>query len=242
MVHARPQPMRFIVMHKVDAKMESGAPPDMKIVQSMGQLVGGSMREGVFKDGAGLHRSAKRVRLRYRGSDREVTRGPYTGENETVAGFAMVKATSIEAAMQIADRFAKVLGDGEIEIEIGPVVEPWDIGLMPEPKDKPAPRFLLLRKGDAPPSDALLALEKTLADEGVLVSAAAALSPMSRASRLPPKSHGKRAWLDGPFAESKELIAGFSILDVPSKEAAIAWANRYAAILEDNEIDVRELI
>lgn len=231
--------MRFIVMHKVDAKMESGAPPDVNIVQSMGQLVGGSMREGVFKDGAGLHRSAKRVRLRHRGGDREVTRGPYAGENETVAGFAMVKATSIEAAMQIADRFAKVLGDGEIEI--GPVVEPWDIGLMPEPKDKPVPRFLLLRKGDAPPNDALLALEKTLAEEGVLVSAAA-LSPMSRASRLPPKSHGKRAWLDGPFAESKELIAGFSILEVPSKEAAIAWANRYAAILEDNEIDVRALV
>jgi hypothetical protein len=229
--------MRFIVMHKVDAKMESGAPPSMDIVQNMGKLVGGSLREGVFKDGAGLHRSAKRVRLRYRGAEREVTRGPYTGENEAVAGLAMVKAKSIDDAMAIADRFAKAIGDGEIEI--GPVVEGWDIGVMPEPEDKPIPRFLLLRKGDAPPSDALAALEKTLADEGVLVSAAS-LTPMSRASRLTgPK--GKRTWLDGPFAESKELIAGYSILELETKEDAIAWANRYADILEDNEVDVRPL-
>ena len=210
----------------------------MDIVENMGKLVGASMREGIFKDGAGLHRSAKRVRLRYRAGQREATRGPYAGENEAVAGFAMVKAKSIDDAMNIADRFAKAMGDGEIEI--GPVVEAWDIGVMPEPEEKPVPRFLLLRKGDAPPSDALSALEKTLAEEGVLVSAAA-LSPMSRASRLPPKSHGKRAWLDGPFAESKELIAGFSILEVASKADAIAWADRYAAILEDNEIDVRPI-
>ena len=246
-------------MHKVDAKMESGDPPSKTIVEEMGKLVGGSMREGVFKDGAGLHRSAKRVRLRYRDGSREVTRGPYTGDNELVAGMATVKAASIEAAMEIADRFANVLGD--CEIEIGPVVEPWDIGVMPEPEEKPTPRFLLLRKGDAPPSrdarsassdlggpgakppnvEALGALQMALADEGVLVSSAS-LGPMSRASRLPPKSHGKRTWLDGPFAESKELIAGFSILELPSKEAAIAWADRYAAILEDCEVDVREVL
>jgi len=232
--------MKFIVMHKVDAKMESGAPPSMDIVENMGKLVGGSMREGVFVDGAGLHRSAKRVRLRYRGGEREATRGPYAGENETVAGLAMVKAKSIEDAMLIADRFAKVLGDGEIEI--GPVVAPWDIGVMPEPAEKPTPTFLLLRKGDTPPPAALLDLQKELSDEGVLASAAS-LGPMSRASRLPPKSPStKRAWLDGPFAESKELIAGYSILELPSKEDALAWADRYAAILEDCEVDVRELV
>jgi len=232
--------MKLIVMHKVDAKMESGAPPSMEIVEKMGKLVGGSMREGVFKDGAGLHRSAKRVRIRYRDGKRDVvTRGPYAGENETVAGFAMVKANSIEDAMAIADRFASL--DGEDEIEIGPVVEPWDIGVMPKPEDPPAPRFLLLRKGDEPPSERVLALQKELASAGVLISAAS-LAPMSRTSRLPPKSHAKRAWLDGPFAESKELIAGFSILEVPSKEDAIAWANRYAEILEDNEVDVRPLV
>jgi hypothetical protein len=46
---------------------------------------------------------------------------------------------------------------------------------------------------------------------------------------------------DGPFAESKELIAGFSLLELDSLAEALAWADRYAAILGDNEVDVREL-
>lgn len=50
---------------------------------------------------------------------------------------------------------------------------------------------------------------------------------------------GKRSWTDGPFAESKEMIAGFSILTMRSREEAIAWANRYAEILDGNEVDVR---
>ena len=49
------------------------------------------------------------------------------------------------------------------------------------------------------------------------------------------------AAIDGPFAESKELIAGFSIIEVPSKEAAIAWADRYGSILTDLEVDVLAL-
>jgi hypothetical protein len=89
--------MRFIVMHKVDANMESGAPPSKEIVENMGKLVGESMRSGVFKDGAGLHRSARRVRLRYHGGDRSVTRGPYAGENELVSSLAMVKTKSIRS-------------------------------------------------------------------------------------------------------------------------------------------------
>jgi hypothetical protein len=50
-------------MHKVDANMEAGGPPSQEIIQNMGALVQGSLKEGVFLNGAGLHRSARRVRL-----------------------------------------------------------------------------------------------------------------------------------------------------------------------------------
>jgi len=43
------------------------------------------------------------------------------------------------------------------------------------------------------------------------------------------------------FTESKE-IAGFSILELPTLADAIAWADRYATILSDAEVDVRELV
>src|SRR6186713_3283824 len=123
--------MRYIVMHKVDAQMEAGAPPDQKIIAGMGALVGEGLKSGVFLDGAGLHRSAQRVRLRFTGGKCTVTRGPLKGENELVASLAMIRAKSMDDAIEHAKRYANAVGD--VEIEIGPVVEPWDLGIVPKP-------------------------------------------------------------------------------------------------------------
>lgn len=238
--------MRFMVMHKVDAKMEAGGPPDPEIISNMGALVQGSLKEGVFLNGAGLHASSRRARLEFRGGSCEVRTGPYTGKNELVAAFTMISARSMNDALGHARTLASKLGD--VDIEVGPVVEPWDLGLMPKPDKAPA-RFLLLTKavadderGDnaARHSAAVKHLAATLpADAAVL--AADSLAPSSKAARLRADDSGKRVWVDGPFAESKELIAGFSLLELPSKADAIAWADRYAAILVDAEVDVREV-
>ncbi|HEX3850345.1 MAG TPA: YciI family protein [Polyangiaceae bacterium] len=239
--------MRFMVMHKVDAKMEAGTPPDQSIIQGMGKLVQDSLKSGVFENGAGLHRSATRVRLVFKNGQRTVTEGPYSGHNELVFACFMLKTVSREQAVEQAGQFAKILGD--VEIEVGPVVEPWDLGLIPKPAELSAARFLLLVKGDARTEQgplaaatlsALTQLEKQLNDEGALL-AAEVLAPSSRGLRLASQSQAKRAWVDGPFAESKELIAGFSILSLPTREAALAWAAQYAAILGENEVDIREI-
>jgi hypothetical protein len=241
--------MRFIVMHKVDAHMEAGDPPSQDIIQGMGKLVQESLKSGVFQDGAGLHPSRQRLRLNFKGGKRTITKGPFTGSNELVAAFFLIRAASMDQATEYAGRIAQILGD--VEIEIGPVVEPWDLGFVPKPADQQSSRFLLLQKGDARSEggenpepkvkSALAELEKTLTDEGVLL-AAEKLAPSARGARLAVGAKGKRTWVDGPFTESKELIAGFSLLSVPSKEAALAWADRYAAILDRNEVDVRELL
>ena len=47
--------MRYIVMHKVDAKMEAAEPPDRAIIEGMGQFVRDSLEKGIFQNGAGLH-------------------------------------------------------------------------------------------------------------------------------------------------------------------------------------------
>jgi hypothetical protein len=232
--------MRFMVMHKVDAQMEAGAPPSQRIIQEMGQFVQDGIRSGVFKDGAGLHPSAQRVRLGFDGGNRTVTRGPYQGGNELLASFAMVEAASIDHAIDVASRIGKALG--QVEIEIGPVVEPWDLGIAEKPEGVPQ-RFLLLRKADrafeagAAPPAVLDQVMDELTRNGVLLSAAT-LAPSSGGARYR-KTSGKRAWTDGPFTESKELVAGFSIVELPSLDDARRWAEAYAAILGDNEVDVR---
>lgn len=233
--------MRFMVMHKVDANMEAGGPPPMGIVEQMGALVQGSIKSGVFLDGAGLHRSALRTRLTFDGGKRDVVRGPYSGSNELLASFAMIKAPSMDHAVELASQLAKAGGDAEIEI--GPVVEPWDIGVMPKPADPPTPRFLLLRKADrafesgaAQPAGVSSLLDDWKRD-GVLVSAAT-LAPSAQGARYS-KVAGKREWTDGPFTESKELVAGYSIIEMPSLAEARAWAEKYGAILDNSQVDVR---
>ncbi len=55
-------------------------------------------------------------------------------------------------------------------------------------------------------------------------------------------SQGKRTVLDGPFAETKELIAGFYVLEVKSREEAIEWALRYPGGLGSDEVlEIRQL-
>jgi len=240
--------MRFMVMHKVDAKMEAGGPPSQQIIKEMGQLVQGSIKSGVMENGAGLHPSSKRVRVSFSRGGRQVTRGPYSGSNELVTACYLIRATSIEHAIHLSARFAKVIGD--VEIEIGPVVEAWDLGFMPKPQDLKDGRFLLLQKGDAnretnpiaPQAQAALSeLIQELRAAGVL-ELTETLLPTARGARLSTGTgSSKRTWVDGPFAESKELIAGFSLLNLPSKQEAIDWATRYAEIVGNNEVDVREL-
>ena len=232
--------MRFMVMHKVDAKMEAGDPPDQTIIQGMGQLVGRSLKAGVFEDGAGLHRSAKRVRLIFNGSQRTIVRGPYEGDNELLASFALIAATSMDHAIELATRLAEAGNDREIEI--GPVVEGWDLTGAKRPADAPY-RFLLLRKADAAfeagaakPAGVQRVLDEWKRD-GVLQSAAM-LTPSANGARTR-VTGGKRVWTDGPFTESKELVAGFSVINVPTLADAKAWTEEYAAVLGDNEVDIR---
>ncbi|HEY5924231.1 MAG TPA: hypothetical protein VIV11_21285, partial [Kofleriaceae bacterium] len=91
--------MRYMVMHKVDAKMEAGEPPSPGIIEGMGKLVGRTIKSGVFKDGAGLHRSAARARVTFKDGTTSVERGPYAGGNELLASFAMIATTGIDKAI-----------------------------------------------------------------------------------------------------------------------------------------------
>jgi hypothetical protein len=232
--------MKFMVMHRVDPEMEAGGPPSQAIIQNMGRFVGDAIKAGVFEDGQGLHRSAQRVRLLFERGQRTVVRGPYSGENELLAAFALIKATSMEHAIELASLLAAAAGDHEIEI--GPVVEGWDLHGGTRPKSAPY-RFLLLRKGDpsyeagAPqPPGVQAVLDEWKRDD--VLQTSAVLEPSKSGARYR-MTGGKRSWVDGPFTESKELVAGYSIINVPSLTEAKAWAERYAAILGDNEVDVR---
>ena len=76
-------------------------------------------------------------------------------------------------------------------------------------------------------------------DAGVML-AGEGLQPSSRGARLK-FSKGKAAVIDGPFTEAKELIAGFWLIQVKSKEEAIEWVTRYPYPMPDVEIEIRRV-
>jgi hypothetical protein len=238
--------MRFIIMHKNDPHSEAGHPPPIELVNRMGDFIGEHARAGRFLDGAGLGASKTRTRLTFREGRCTMKHGPYQGEHELPGAMLLLKVRTREEAIGWAERYGKILGDGEVEL--GKVNEPWDIGLMPPPENPPL-QFLLIDKGQpgsepagrSPKQKAdLTRLETEMTKAGVLVRAFR-LQPSATAKRLLFTSNNLRV-LDGPFSESKELIGGFAVMELPGMDAAIDLARRYAAILGGTlEIDVRLL-
>jgi hypothetical protein len=74
---------------------------------------------------------------------------------------------------------------------------------------------------------------------GVLLATEGCL-PSSKGSRIR-QSAGKHVVTDGPFTETKELIGGFAILQVKSKDEAIEWTKRFLRVAGDGEVEIREL-
>ena len=66
------------------------------------------------------------------------------------------------------------------------------------------------------------------------------MRPSARGRRCK-NTDGALTFTDGPFTESKELIAGYVIIDVPSLEEASRWCARYVTTVRTEEADVREL-
>ena len=112
-------------------------------------------------------------------------------------------------------------------------------------------RFMIIRKADpqteawAKPSkalvDAMMAYNEEMIRAGVMLGGDG-LKPSARGARIK-FSKGKPKITDGPFAEAKELVAGFTIIQVASREEALGWVKRWPVEDGDGEVELelREL-
>jgi len=135
--------------------------------------------------------------------------------------------------------------------------EEWE--KAPPQNDAPARkpgtrRFALLLKADKRSEAGVLPTEKELAESGALFEELAKTGTMLAGEGLKPSalgariksSGGKRLVIDGPFAEAKELIAGFTLVQTKSKDEAVDCAKRWLELhvalgADEAEIEVREL-
>jgi hypothetical protein len=112
-------------------------------------------------------------------------------------------------------------------------------------------RFMLMIKatdsterGEMPPTEAFVEMGKfnqQLIDAGILL-AGDGLQPSSKGARVYLSGENRKV-VDGPFTETKELVGGFWILDVKSKEEAVEWARRCPnpAGAAETQIEIRQM-
>lgn len=107
-------------------------------------------------------------------------------------------------------------------------------------------RFMIIRKADPDTEAGMMASEELIeamaryneemVNAGVL-RGGDGLHPSSRGARVK-FSDGKPAVTDGPFTETKELIAGFTLIDVASLDEAIEWARRWPTIDGNGNVEL----
>jgi hypothetical protein len=238
--------MRFIIMHKTNAYWESGGLPTKELIARVGQMLQQLIKEGRLLGGDGLRPSAQGVRLTFEAGSTRVQPGPFAAGNELPAAFSVVRSTLAEA-IEWATHRAAVAGDTEIDIR--PMTEPWDLGMQPAPSDPAIRRYMVLSKA-TPESEAgasPTAAQRASLAELVAETAASGMHLQSEVMR--PSARGRRylnardgiSVMDGPFAETKELLGGFVIVAADSLDQVHPWALDYLRTVDATEVDVREL-
>ncbi len=89
-------------MHKADAASEQGVHPDAELIARVGRMIGAISRAGALEGGEGLGPSSKGVRVRFAGGAREIIPGPFVGENESPAGFSILRTHTLDEAVEWA--------------------------------------------------------------------------------------------------------------------------------------------
>jgi hypothetical protein len=123
--------MRVMVIVKANNESEAGQMPSEKILSDMGKYNEELVKAGVMLAGEGLHPSSRGKRVRFSGTTRTVTDGPFAETKELIAGFWLWKVKSMDEAVEWLKRAPF---DGGTELEIRPVFEFDDFGkeLTPE--------------------------------------------------------------------------------------------------------------
>ena len=109
-------------------------------------------------------------------------------------------------------------------------------------------RFMVIVKANEDTENGVLPTEQQLAEMGAyneelvkagVMLAGEGLHPSSKGARVRFDGDGNTTVVDGPFAETKELVAGFWILEVSSREEVIQWVRK--APFRDAEVEIRKV-
>ncbi|MFA6541896.1 MAG: YciI family protein [Bacteroidota bacterium] len=119
--------MKFMVIVKANNDSETGVLPGEELLSAMTKFNEELVTAGVMLAGEGLHSSAKGKRVKFSGTSRTVTDGPFAETKELVAGFWIWQCKDMNEAVEWVKKCPNPM-NGESEIEIRQVFENEDFG------------------------------------------------------------------------------------------------------------------
>jgi hypothetical protein len=251
--------MRYMMVIKATKDYEAGILPDEKVLLEMARVFEELVKAGARPECGRLQPSSNGTRIRYAKGKISVTDGPFAETKELVAGFCLIQAKSLVEAIE----WAKRMPFQEGEIEVRPLFELTDFPVDPAekpgswrekeeqfraepPARKPGTvRYMGIVKADKVTEAGVLPNEKFLVAMGAFMEegiksgvylSGEGLQPTSKGARIR-YSGSKRTVIDGPFAETKELIGGYAILQFSSKAEAIEWTKRFVEVDAPGRLD-----
>src|SRR5205807_1879108 len=255
--------MRYMMLVKATKDFEAGVWPDEKLLSEMARWTAELVKAGARLEGGRLQPSSQGARVHYDGKF-TVTDGPFAESKGLIAGFCLIQAKSLGEAIEWTRRVPFQEG----EIELRPLYElfdfPVDAAEKPDgwrdkeeqlraapPARKPGTiRYLGIIKADKDTEAGVRPDENSLATMGAFLEEGLKAGVFLSGEGLQPSSKGarvrfsgsKRTVIDGPFAETKELIAGYWLWQVKSKEEAIEWVKRCPNPMKgESEIEIRQV-
>lgn len=245
--------MRFMLLVKATKEIEAGGLLDEKTLSEHVKFTEELVKAGAWLGAERLQPSSKGTRVHYANGNFRVIDGPFAETKELVAGYCMVNVKSRDEAIAWAKRIP--FKEGEVEVRplfeledfpVDPAEKPdgWrekeeQMRAAPPPPRRPGTtRYMGLLKADPDTEAGVLPDEKVLAAMGAFIEegmkagifiAGEGLQPSSKSARVR-YSGSKRTVIDGPFAETKELVAGYAILQFASKAEAVEWTKRFVQV------------
>jgi hypothetical protein len=241
-----------MILAKASKEFEAGIFPDEKLLSEMAKYTEDLVSAGALLACHRLQPSSMGARVRFAKGKFSVVDGPFVETKELIAGFSLIEAKSKEEAIE----WAKRIPFQEGEVEVRPLYELTDFPVDPAekpdgwrereeqfravpPARKPGTvRYMGLLKADKNTEAGVVPEEKFLSAMGAFMEEGVKAGVFLAGEGLLPSAAGfrvrfsgtKRTVTDGPFVETKELIAGYAILQFTSKAEAIEWTKRFVEV------------
>ena len=138
--------MKVMVIFKASAASEGGQ-MDTEGFEAMDKFNEELINAGIMLDGTGLTPTSRGARVRFSGSNRTVTNGPFAETTEIIAGFEIWKVSSLQEAIDWVKKCPNPMNE-DFDIDIRPLMEPEDFAGLVTPERLEEVKELEARSGD----------------------------------------------------------------------------------------------